>query len=451
MKNLRTSKLIFKYGGGANVYTPKGCPVQASIISGEFDDRGQEDIDRTENYENITVIDTYGGHSSTLKFNCHGYAWHGSNYAIDNQDEYYEIGYEERYWQDFDDASYTEVPTYPGYPGKVSYGGSDHSAVIALNPGGYVISKWGTGPLVVHAPDNCPYPSGDLQYYKLNPKIVEGSTDVLCDYDERTFRTDITHMPQALTWTHETDYLTLVVKNPPDPSYLYTVKVSGIGAGWVNLNITTLSGFYRNLRKEFPVNKKQRLINQKVDGTSYYYGMGICPGEHSLSVTPVGGDAPITWIVPSGIQSGVGSDDTTLDFFLYPFSPSSFTITAKSVNSCGTDSRSFYLTKDWCGYGMTLYPNPASDNVTVTMIENIPLVKYSDTTITGVAMTDAKADGPTTYTIRIYNSQGTLLSAWTRIGKDFNIPLINMRDGTYIIEVNDGKNSYRKQLIVKHN
>ena len=96
--------------------------------------------------------------------------------------------------------------------------------------------------------------------------------------------------------------------------------------------------------------------------------------------------------------------------------------------------------------------NPASDNVTVTMIENLPLVEYSDTIgITSVAMIDAKAGEATTYTIRIYNSQSFLLSTWTRSGKDFNIPLINMRDGTYIIEVSDGENSYRQQLIVKHN
>ena len=80
------------------------------------------------------------------------------------------------------------------------------------------------------------------------------------------------------------------------------------------------------------------------------------------------------------------------------------------------------------------------------------MVEYSDTTgITGVAMTDAKADESTTYTIRIYNSQSFLLSTWTRSGKNFDIPLINMRDGTYIIEVSDGENSYRQQLIVKHN
>ena len=91
------------------------------------------------------------------------------------------------------------------------------------------------------------------------------------------------------------------------------------------------------------------------------------------------------------------------------------------------------------------------NNVTITMIENIPLVEYSDSSINYLPITDAEADEPTTYTIRIYNSQSFLLSTWTRSGKSFDIPLINMRDGTYIIEVSDGENSYRQQLVVKHN
>ena len=31
------------------------------------------------------------------------------------------------------------------------------------------------------------------------------------------------------------------------------------------------------------------------------------------------------------------------------------------------------------------------------------------------------------------------------------VHIINMREGIYIIEVSDGENSYRQQLIVKHN
>ena len=450
---------VYSQVRAANVYTPKGSDVTASSSSEGWSPFQRDSVDNyflTAYYPAIKIptYGEYGGEelSSTTRFNCHGYAWHVSERGVDNTNEYRWMGNENIYWEDFDEPSYTEV-NHSGYPEKISYRppGVDHSAVVTDNSQ-WVTSKWAEGPLMYHAPNNCPYvryysdPSAVyLKYYQLNPKIVEGSTDVLCDYDERTFETDITHMPVGtLEWTHNS-HVTNV--SSEDDTYEYTVKGSTIGVGEVIVNINTLTGFNRNIEREFPVNKKPIIGNQMVDGGTYYYGMGICPGEHSLSVTRVGGDSPIGWTVPSGIQGGVGADDTTLDFFLYPFSPSSFTITAEQEgNNCSTSSssRSFYLTKDWCGYGMTLFPNPASDNVTITMIE-------SDTTITGVATADAKADEPTTYTIRIYNSQSFLLSTWTRSGKNFDIPLINMRDGTYIIEVSDGENSYRQQLFVKHN
>jgi len=237
----------------------------------------------------------------------------------------------------------------------------------------------------------------------------------------------------------------------------YTVKAysSASGTGWVQATINSSSTCGSITLPQYSTwAGTPQITNRKVDGGYYYPGIQICPGDHYLNVTPVGGDAgTATWTVPSGIIYFVGINE--LDF-TFPSSASSVAITTRSTNSCGTGpNSSFYLTKKTWGcygsYAMTIYPNPASDNVTITMIENPPLVEYSDSGITNVATTNAKTDKPTTYTIRIYNSQSILLSTVTRSGNIFNIPLINMRDGTYIIEVSDGKNSYRQQLIVKHN
>jgi len=233
----------------------------------------------------------------------------------------------------------------------------------------------------------------------------------------------------------------------------YTVKAgsSASGSGWVQatINYPSTCVVTYSVWAGTP-----QITNKKVDRGYYYPGMQICPGDHALNVTPVGGNAgTATWTVPYGITYFVGINE--LDF-TFPSGASSVAISARSTNSCGTGPNgSFYLTKKTWGcsgyYAMALNPNPASDHVTITIIENLPLVEYSDSGINNVAVTDAKAAEPTTYTIRIYNSQSVLLSTVTRTGKSFNIPLINMRDGTYIIEVNDGKNSYRRQLIVKHN
>jgi hypothetical protein len=197
-----------------------------------------------------------------------------------------------------------------------------------------------------------------------------------------------------------------------------------------------------------------QITNQKVDGNYYSPGNQICPGNHWLNVTPIGGNAgTATWTVPSGIPYSVG---TNLLNFTFPSSFSSAAITVRSANSCGTGVNwNFYLSKKPYGctgyYAMTVYPNPASDNVTITIDEEIPLVTNNDGDLSTVEMNNTQVVEPITYIIKIYNNQSTLLSSISRSGKSFNIPLINMRDGTYIIEVSDGKNSYRQPLIVKHN
>ena len=187
--------------------------------------------------------------------------------------------------------------------------------------------------------------------------------------------------------------------------------------------------------------------------------MGVRPGVgHWLTFVPYPNLEIIsdTWTVPSGIQYTIDQGNHRLGFYF--INNPSLTFTVKTTNTCGTGPiSSYYLTRQsgLSGLsGMTLYPNPASENVTVTMSENIPLTEYSDTTgFISETMTDTYAESgeSTTYTIRIYNSQSTLLSTCTRSGESFNIPLINMKDGIYILEVSDGKKNYRQQLIVKHN
>lgn len=195
-----------------------------------------------------------------------------------------------------------------------------------------------------------------------------------------------------------------------------------------------------------------QITNQKVDGGAS--GTQICPGNHYLTVTPVGGDAgSAEWTVPLGISYFVGTNQ--LDF-TFPSSFSGVAISARSTNSCGIGTNgTFYLVKKTYGcpnsLTMTVYPNPASDNVNITMVEYTSMIASDDSELSNVTLNSATVVEPTTYSIKIYNNQSSLLSTQTRSGKSFNVPLTNIIDGTYILEVSDGKNSYRKPLIVKHN
>jgi len=97
-----------------------------------------------------------------------------------------------------------------------------------------------------------------------------------------------------------------------------------------------------------------------------------------------------------------------------------------------------------------VYPNPASDEVTLEINETTSLSAVKSTGVTRNGITNIDTREKVAYTVRIYNSQGILVTKLTRSGKSFKVPINNLRDGNYIIELNDGKKSYREQLIVKH-
>lgn len=139
------------------IYTPKGTTVSAYIL--QHSDLTPSDSAYIMNemaniYSQAEVIE-----GPTMKYNCHGYAWHvsegGNKVWLDRP-------YESTYWTD---GSYAEVPE--SIATKVSYLG-DHSAV-RLSSSQY-ISKWGAYPLVKHAPNYVPIGySSPSRYYLRAP------------------------------------------------------------------------------------------------------------------------------------------------------------------------------------------------------------------------------------------------------------------------------------------
>ena len=171
----------------------------------------------------------------------------------------------------------------------------------------------------------------------------------------------------------------------------------------------------------------------------YYANVNHSSGtSYNWSVSPSG-----PYVSPSG-----GEVNSCLVIF---YNTGSYQVLARAVNACGTTT--------WCpksvyvggGKMLTLFPNPATDNVSITVNEDLQIEIASDSTLVNVTTTASINNEPKTYTIRIFNSQSALLSTTIRSGKSFNVPLTNMRDGTYIIEVSDGNNRYTQQLVVKHN
>lgn len=301
--------------------------------------------------------------------------------------------------------------------------------------------------LRIHASILNNYTIFDARSYK--PYISGPNFNLVCSSGGTFTVNNLPPSGWTISWNKSAN---LTLQSTSGNTAVFKANAGANSSGWVEATITTCGSVA--LPQFIVWVGTPQITNQKVDGSSYYAGMQICPGNHSLRVTPVGGNAgTATWTVPPGITYFVGTN--TLDF-TFPSSAISVTILARSANSCGTGvNYSFYLIKKTYGcylsLGMSLYPNPASDNVTITMFENPFLVENDDSSLAKMVVTEVNSEEPITYTINIYNNQSIIINTMTRSGNSFNIPLVNMSDGTYIIEVSDGKNLYRQQLIVKHN
>lgn len=179
---------------------------------------------------------------------------------------------------------------------------------------------------------------------------------------------------------------------------------------------------------------------------------GVCPGSlYTYTANVPGGHYPgygYTWTYPSGwMNNGQNQNQIILQTPRYSMTYGTVRVSVTSCNGSSGYSGITVYPGGGCPHYFTIYPNPASDNITITMIDN----SLSNTDTTFVNQNIPNASIPTNFTVKIYNSQSALISSVKRNGLNFSVPLTNMRDGTYIVEVSDGKTSTTQTLIVKHN
>lgn len=373
-------------------------------------------------------------------YNCHSYAWHksdgGSTVWVDQNDINNNPNVS-KYWTG---SNYTFSSTNQTLGTKVFLQTGDHSMMASTTNPGWYESKWGPWPLYRHTLTAHPYNMTNPQYFKVN---ISGSS-FICSSGQSTYST-LSISGASYSWTG--DYITITGSGSS-----VTGTGNGNGSGDVKTSITSpFSG--TTIKGMFSVWVGPPLIqNKKVDGVTYTTGMQVCPGNHALTVTPVGGNASnAIWTVPSGITYIIGNNECD---FVFPSTASSVSITCYSTNSCGTGSNSaFYLTKKSYGcsgfLAVTVYPNPATEEVTITLVpEKVMQVASSDSIV--AEKNDNIDRSLAVYNISIYNKESKLMSKYTRSGDSFSVPLTNLKDGIYLLEISDGKNLTTKQIVVKH-
>lgn len=125
-----------------------------------------------------------------------------------------------------------------------------------------------------------------------------------------------------------------------------------------------------------------------------------------------------------------------------------FELTVTVTNSCGTATNTYLYgyyyrpTREEClnnQYSrMVIYPNPVSDEITIeysTLQEGENLSKIGQTK-----------------DVKLYNQSGEILlsSIWKENEQKLKLETKNIPDGTYYLHITEGKETIKKQIIIKH-
>jgi len=356
----------------SNVKTPKDSPVTAWIT----DESSEATRASYDNYWALTrpdadQIETYDGFSSTRRFNCHGYAWHIIEGGSDRWIGYHYTTEEDIYMTD---GSYVQVVNEM-YPGKVSWGSGDHSAITTSQAGRYK-SKWNEWPLMEHDWDDTPFGTTNLKYYVSTS--ISGSSSVLCNNSTRNF--SARNIPNAdydwtvgpgLTLNSDGNYNTSVTANSS-----YSCET------WIEVEITSPLGGSNEDVKTSPRVGFWVWVGTPIPGISGAYD----PACHCQTFMPEVGEEYYFWALtenpstnnsdyywkiypPAGANLGY---DYTVDYGkkIYFTAPveGTYTFMLKQNWTCGWSSfaeeyREFF--GFW--FGLLFSPNPTIGETTLTI------------------------------------------------------------------------------------
>ena len=377
-------------------------------------------------YIKDTTFSNYGG-AKVIEYpnwwtNCHGYAW----YTHENQHIKLRIYKQPQgvypsplhpsiFWLDY---SYVEVPE--SMATRVYYHpDGDHSAV-RLNSGWY-ISKWGlNGPLVEHLPNETPplyQPSSSKKYFV---RLALTGPNYVCS-GSSTFSVQ---NATGLTWNQSSN-----LGRSGSGSSVSIYQSGSAGPGWVSINDGAKELARINVWVGGPTVTISGLTSVPVNsGTTFYatvssnytgpaitgYQWEMSP-MHSNSLTDYGYYASAYFT----------AEDV-------------YRVSCRAINACGAGPwADLYVTvgsrSPTTSY--TVYPNPVRD---ILYIDIPPSVS-------------SKANNP--LDIRLYDMQGNLaLHITTTQTGTVQIDVSHLRDGTYMLQIDDGVNTqpYSQAVVIRH-
>ncbi|NOU16757.1 MAG: T9SS type A sorting domain-containing protein [Bacteroidales bacterium] len=274
------------------------------------------------------------------------------------------------------------------------------------------------------------YPASAIPY-------ISGSS-LICSSSTPFTTINLPAFASSVTWNQSGN----LISTSGQSTNSYYLRSNGSGNGWVSASFNSGCG-------DVPV------------PTAYYVTVG----------SPVPGAIAIEFDAPprrfTATIDGVATANTYkwyLDGVLKYTTPSTSVIFQRQLNNCGhvyyvdvveenacgVSSISHTETvEDPCYYGFTISPNPASDNITLT-IGSADNASSMISSPTGTKTLTSKYISTKAYTIRVLDSFGALKVTLNRSGETVTLPVENLDNGIYVVEITDGKNVYRQQLVIKH-
>jgi hypothetical protein len=131
-------------------------------------------------------------------------------------------------------------------------------------------------------------------------------------------------------------------------------------------------------------------------------------------------------------------------FITFPYD-GDYLVSLSAQNACGQTAPIQKFVSVGIYEPYSIFPNPASDSFTLSIVEDNPEKSI------GIVPQQPRLNKSmnAAYTIKILNSFGHQVYFVKTKNKEITIPISNLKDGGYIVVVNDGKNSFRKQLLVR--
>lgn len=110
-----------------------------------------------------------------------------------------------------------------------------------------------------------------------------------------------------------------------------------------------------------------------------------------------------------------------------------YQVVGMASNTCGTTE--WAMTNICISESYSLFPNPAAE--TITIIDN--------------QVTKTEFTNPTfVYSIRIVDMMGLLQITVTKYGPTFSLQVSSLKDGNYIVQINNGSKTVNLPLVIKH-